>query len=255
MDWSTSPTKAVPRSKLSVVMVTRQPSFSSPSRLATGTRTASRNNSPNSVEPAIVSKRPEVDAGTVHGQDQPGDTPVTAVLGPGPDEQLAEVRHLGVRGPDLLSRDDVLVPVALGPGPQRRQVAPRAGLGESLAPHLVAPEDGRQEPGPLFGGALHDHRRPGMEQADEVHPDIGRVGSLELLEVDELFDRARAPAPSLDGPVDARRTRRRRASAATSCRRRAGRASRGATASGAAWGRPRPATPAAPERKDSSLSE
>ena len=51
---SSSPTKAVPRSKLRVTMVTRQPSFSSPTRLATGTRTSSRNSSANSVEPAMV---------------------------------------------------------------------------------------------------------------------------------------------------------------------------------------------------------
>ncbi len=51
---SRSPTKAVPRSKLSVTMVTRQPSFSSPTRLSTGTRTSSRNNWANSVEPAMV---------------------------------------------------------------------------------------------------------------------------------------------------------------------------------------------------------
>ncbi len=54
MDCRTSPTKAVPRSKLRVTIVTRQPSFSSPTRLATGTRTSSRNSSPNSVEPAMV---------------------------------------------------------------------------------------------------------------------------------------------------------------------------------------------------------
>ena len=49
-----SPTKAVPRSKLSVTMVTRHPSFSSPTRLATGIRTSSRKSSANSVEPAMV---------------------------------------------------------------------------------------------------------------------------------------------------------------------------------------------------------
>ncbi len=35
-------------------MVTRQPSFSAPTRLATGTRTSSRNTSANSVDPASV---------------------------------------------------------------------------------------------------------------------------------------------------------------------------------------------------------
>ena len=54
IDWSSSPTKAVPRSKPNVTIVTRQPSFSSPTRLATGTRTSSRNSSANSVDPAMV---------------------------------------------------------------------------------------------------------------------------------------------------------------------------------------------------------
>ncbi len=35
-------------------MATRQPSFSSPTRLATGTRTSSKNTSLNSSEPAMV---------------------------------------------------------------------------------------------------------------------------------------------------------------------------------------------------------
>jgi len=44
----------VGRSKLSVVIATRQPSFSAPTRLATGTRTSSRNTSENSMPPSIV---------------------------------------------------------------------------------------------------------------------------------------------------------------------------------------------------------
>ena len=56
MHSSSSPTKAVPRSKDSVTMVTRQPSFSSPTRLATGTRTSFKNSSANSVVPPMVRK-------------------------------------------------------------------------------------------------------------------------------------------------------------------------------------------------------
>jgi hypothetical protein len=54
MVWSISLTKAVPRSKLNVTMATRHPSSSGPTRLATGTRTSSRNTSLNSVDPAMV---------------------------------------------------------------------------------------------------------------------------------------------------------------------------------------------------------
>lgn len=44
----------MPRSNDSVTIVTRQPSFSSPTRWVTGTRTSSRNTSANSADPARV---------------------------------------------------------------------------------------------------------------------------------------------------------------------------------------------------------
>ena len=199
---SRSPTKAVPRSKLRVTMVTRQPSFSSPTRLATGTRTSSRKSSANSVEPAMVRQGADLHPGRVHGQDQPRDAPVAAVLRPGPDQQLAVVGHLGVRGPDLRAGDDVVVAVADGPGAHGGQVDAGVGLGEALAPDLVALEDGGQVPLALFGRPLGDDGGAGVEEADEVHPDVGGVGPLELLLEDQLLDRGRAPAPAFDRPVD-----------------------------------------------------
>ena len=54
MHSSSSPTNAVPRSKESVTMVTRHPSFSSPTRLATGMRTSFKKSSANSVVPSMV---------------------------------------------------------------------------------------------------------------------------------------------------------------------------------------------------------
>ncbi len=53
-DSITSPMNAVPRSNENVTMATRQPSFSAPTRLATGTRTSSRISSPNSRLPTTV---------------------------------------------------------------------------------------------------------------------------------------------------------------------------------------------------------
>ena len=47
-------TNAVPRSNESVTFVTRQPSFSSPTRFSTGIRTSSKNTSQNSDEPMMV---------------------------------------------------------------------------------------------------------------------------------------------------------------------------------------------------------
>ena len=43
---------------------------------------------------------------------------------------------------------------------------------------------------------------PAWSRPDEVHPDVGGVGPLELLFEDELLDRRRAPAAALDRPVD-----------------------------------------------------
>ena len=54
-DSMSSLTNAVPRSNENVTCVTRQPSFSSPTRFSTGTRTSSRNTSQNSDEPSTVS--------------------------------------------------------------------------------------------------------------------------------------------------------------------------------------------------------
>ena len=43
-----------------------------------------------------------------------------------------------------------------------------------------------------------------MQQADEVHPDVGRPGPLGLLEEDQVLGGRRAPAAELRRPVDAR---------------------------------------------------
>ena len=60
----------MPRSKLSVTIATRQPSFSSPTRLATGTRTSSKKTSQNSAVPSIVrsgrTSIPGVSIGTIN---------------------------------------------------------------------------------------------------------------------------------------------------------------------------------------------
>ena len=61
----------------------------------------------------------------------------------GAHQHLAVVGDLGVRGPDLLPGDDVVVAVAHRLAAQRREVGAGAGLGEALAPDLVAAQDRR----------------------------------------------------------------------------------------------------------------
>ena len=205
-------------------MVTRQPSFSSPTRLATGTRTSLRNSSANSSVPGDGAQRPDLDAGRVHGHDEPRDAAVALVARA--HEQLAEVRHDGVGRPDLRAGDDVVVAVAHGPGAQRGQVAPRVGLAEALAPHLLAAQDGREVALLLGAGALGDDRRPRVQQPDEVHPDVGRPRPLALLLEDQLLHRRGAAPTTFDRPVDAGVARLEEEVLPAAGRRPAGRASR-----------------------------
>ena len=236
-------------------MATRQPSFSRPTRFTTGTRASSKNTSLNSELPTMVSigriSMPGVSIGNI--------TQVMPLcfgrLGIGADQQLAPVGHLGEARPDLLAGDDVLVAVAHALARQRRQVAARAGLAESLAPHLLAAQDAGQVLGLLLGAGLGHDRRPRVQRADEVHADVGRAGPRRLLEEDQLLDERGAAAAVLGRPVDARRSRRRTAGAASRCRTRAAPASRRARACRAASGSAPASQPRSSARKRSSDSE
>ena len=201
---STSLTKAVPRSKLRVTMVTRQPSFSSPTRLATGTRTSSRKSSANSVDPAMVLSGRKSMPGRVHRHGQPGDPAVTAVLR---DRCAPAARR---SRPPRRGEVQIFDPVTTYSSPSRtarvRSEARSLPAPGSEKPwhHTSSPRRiGGQEPRPLLGGALDHDGGAGVQEPDEVHPDIGRMGPLELLQVDELLDRTGTPTAALDGPVDA----------------------------------------------------
>ena len=131
-------TNAVPRSKLSVTLVTRQPSFSSPTSCSAGTRTSSRNTSQNSDEPSIVSIGRTSMPGRSIGQDEPRDALVLGRVGVGAREQLAELPDLPERAPDLAAGHHVVVAVADGAGREAGEVGAGVGLREALAPHLLA---------------------------------------------------------------------------------------------------------------------
>ncbi len=66
------------------------------------------------------------------------------------DRPVGPVR---ARGPDLLAVDHPVVAVALGARAQAGQVGAGAGLGEELAPHLIAAEGRRRIPLLLLVGA------------------------------------------------------------------------------------------------------
>ena len=233
---SSSLTNAVPRSKLKVTMATRQPSFSSPTRFSTGMRTSSRNISLNSLTPVSVFIGRTLDARRVHRHDQPRDALVLRRVGVGADEQLAVVGHLGVRGPDLLAAHDVVVAVAHRLRAQRREVGPGAGLGEALAPHVVALEDAAGGSGP---SARACPRRRSSARRGGCRRSCSRRTGAPAFSVSsrkiELLGGRGAPAAELLRPGDARRSRRRRGAAASRCRRPAWPSSRRAAAPAAPW--------------------
>ena len=114
-----------------------------------------------------------IDARRVHRHDQPRDALVLRRVGIGAHEHLAVVGHHRVRGPDLLSRDHVVVTVAHRAGAQRREIAARAGFGESLAPRVLAGEDAAEVVGLLCVGALGDDRRARVHLSHESDAHVG----------------------------------------------------------------------------------
>ena len=95
------------------------------------------------------------------------------------------VGHIGVAGPDLVPRNDVLVAVADRGRRQRCQVRTRARLTEALTPALGAIDHSGQEPLPQF-------LIPVMAQADDEIPQTrprGRSGLGDLLVDDHVIHR------------------------------------------------------------------
>ena len=120
----------------------------------------------------------------------------------GPHQRDAPVGEARVRRPHLLPVHDVDAAALLGARREPGEVAPRVGLAEQLAPHVVAGEDPRHPSPALLLGAVRHQRRP--DEADAGAPEERRrLGAGELLVVDRELRRRRAAAAVLDRPVDA----------------------------------------------------
>ena len=120
----------------------------------------------------------------------------------GPGQQDPQIGVVCARAPHLLSVDHPLVAVPLGPRGQAGQVRTGAWFAEQLAPHLLAPQHGRQVAAALFVGAVPDdggagHTDPDGEQT-RSHVETG----LFLTEDHRLDERATLAA-ELDRPGDA----------------------------------------------------
>ena len=103
-------------------------------------------------------------------------------------------------GPHLRPSDAPLVAVAFGAGGERCEVGAGVGLGEQLAPDVVAGADRRQPARALLGRCVRDQRRPRDGEADQVRVQIGHVEVGQLLGDDPRLRRCRAEAAVLRRP-------------------------------------------------------
>ena len=119
--------------------------------------------------------------------------------GVGAGEQDAPVGGHRPAGPHLLAGDHPPVAVAHGPGAQAGEVGAGVGLGEELAPDVVAPAHGGQEP-LLLGGRAVGHQR-GADHEDGHVEEAGGDGVARLLLADDAGLVGREPAAAeLVGP-------------------------------------------------------
>ena len=103
------------RSLPSVTFARRQPSCSSPTRFAAGTRTSVEEHLVEVGVAVHLPDRADRDPGVAHVDDEVRDAVVPVGVGVGPGEQDPAAGEVRERRPDLLAVDDVLVAVARRP--------------------------------------------------------------------------------------------------------------------------------------------
>ena len=124
--------------------------------------------------------------------------------GIGAREQQPVGGVLGVRGPDLLARDGpAAVVVALGARLDAGEVGARGGLGEQLAPDVLAGQHRPEVALLLVLGAVRDQRRAEHADADHVEQP-GHARAPDLLVDDDLVQRPE-PLPAVVGRPGDRR--------------------------------------------------
>ena len=193
----------MPRSKLNVTIATRQPSFSSPTRLTTGTRTSSKNVSQNSLESTTVRIGRASMPGEVHRADQPRDATMLGRIGVRAHEQLAVVGDVRERCPDLLTGHDVVIAIADGAVDNDARSLPALG---SLNPwhHTSVPLRMRGRCSPFCSAvASMMSVGPACSWPTKCVSAFG-AQPLRFFEIDEVLGGCGAAATELFGPVDAR---------------------------------------------------
>ena len=192
----------------------RRPAASiSPTTFVTGTRTSSRNTSAKWASPVIWRSGRGSMPGVRHVDEQVGDPLALRHIGIGSDEEDPPLGPRHRRRPHLLAGDHELVAVADRTGAEGGEIRSGTGLGEQLAPQLVAPQHRGQETGLLLGRPVAQqgraHHAEGDDEGTARHPERGL-----LLVEDRLEDRRVPLAAGRRGPGERGPARHRAASAA-----------------------------------------
>ena len=143
------------------------------------------------------------DALGVHRQDEHRHALVLGHVDVGAREQQPVGGELRVGRPDLLAGQAPAAVLLLTRARLHgREVRAGGGLGEELAPDLVAVQHRPEVAALVLVAAVRDDRRAEHPDADRVE-DPGDFGARDLLVADDLLERAEALAAVLLGPRDA----------------------------------------------------
>ena len=124
--------------------------------------------------PGRLVERAHLHPGGVHVDQERRDALVLGHVGVGARDEKSVGRLVSERRPDLLSRDDPLVPVELCTHRECRHVRSGARFGEELTPDLLTGEQRSQETLLLLVGTVGDDRRGAHAVPDDVSSHRGR---------------------------------------------------------------------------------
>ena len=157
-----------PRSFVSTAMPTPHPPWSGPTRSVAGTADVGQEHLVELGPARHLAERSHLDAGGAHVEEEERDALVPRRVGIGPGHEDAPVADPPAGAPHLLTVDDETVAVLFSAGGERGQVAAGTGLGEQLAPHLLAPQGRAQVALALLRRAEAQDAAAGQHQTDHV---------------------------------------------------------------------------------------
>ena len=167
------------RSPDSVELATFHPAPTAPTRQASGTRAAFEKHLVEVDLTAHVTQRAHLDARLVEIDEEVRQPLALGHVDVGPGQEHGPVREVRPRGPHLLTGDDPVIAVTLGPGGQGGKVRTGARLAEELAPGLLVADDRREKSKSLLLGPVRE--QGGRRQVESERVQTTQVERAELL--------------------------------------------------------------------------